>query len=146
MEERGVVIESSRGTARVRIERSERCEGCPGCMLSDGGDSMIAEAVDRFGVSPGDIVRIETRGATPLRAALLLFLLPLAFLFAGYGAGSGLASAFGLHGQGANAGAGGAVLFFLGSFALLALLTRRKGSAGGPVIVERLGRDGHFRG
>lgn len=142
MEERGVVIASSRGTARVRIQRSARCEGCTGCVLSEGGDSMIADAVDRLGVSPGELVRIETQGATPLRAALLLFLLPLAFLFAGYGAGSGLASALGLHGQGASIGAGGAVLFFLASFAVLSLLTRRKGAGGGSVIVERLGREG----
>lgn len=78
-EERGTVIDCSGGKARVRVERSEACQGCAACTLSDAGTFMICEAVDRLGVAPGDHVRIQTRGAGSLSAALLLFLVPRRF-------------------------------------------------------------------
>ncbi len=142
MEERGTVIDCAGGMARVLIERSEACEGCTFCALSETGDHMIASAVDRLGVSPGDRVRIETRGPAPVPAALLLFLVPLAFLFGGYGAGALIANALRVPGAGQAAGAAGAVVFFAASFALLSLATRRRlaGRDGKApsVIVEKL--------
>ncbi len=139
MEERGVVVESARGTARVRIQRSSRCGQCPGCIVADDGVSMIARAIDRIGVSPGDVVRIETTAPSPLSAALLLFLLPLASLFAGYGAGAAVAAALGLSKNASIVGAAGAVLFFLASFGVLSLVRgKRVSGAAGSVIVEKL--------
>jgi sigma-E factor negative regulatory protein RseC len=145
MEERGIVIAGEKGRARVRIERSEACEGCHGCLMSDTGKYMIAEAEDRIGVSVGDVVRIETESATALKASLLLFGFPLLMIFAGYAAGSGLASLMAnVSGQGL--GIAGAGVFFAGSFGVLALM-RGRSSAGGEgksaedrsVIVEILG-------
>jgi sigma-E factor negative regulatory protein RseC len=139
-EERGTVIDCSGGKARVRIERSEACQGCTACTLSDAGTFMICEALDRLGVAPGDHVRIQTRGAGPLSAVLLLFLVPLAFLFAGYGAGALAASRLGLSRSAEAVGALCAVAFFFCSFGLLSLLTRGPRRSGGPqsVIVEKL--------
>jgi positive regulator of sigma E activity len=142
MEERGVVIEKSPGKAQVRIERSESCEGCHGCLYSEQGKYMVTEVVDRVGVSIGDVVRIATEGTTPLRAAALLFLFPLAMLFAGYAAGAALAPAIGLGSSGQGVGIAGAALLFAASFGLLALYTRRrnKGKTEQSVVVEILGR------
>lgn len=134
MEERGIVIDCAGGMARVRIERSEACQGCTLCALSETGDHMIARAVDRLGVSPGDRVRIETRGLPPLAAAILLFLVPLAFLFGGYGIGALMASALGFPRAAQPAGAALAVIFSLGSFGLLSVLNGRAAS----VIVEKI--------
>ncbi|HVO40687.1 MAG TPA: SoxR reducing system RseC family protein [Spirochaetia bacterium] len=136
MEETGVVLEAGQGTARVRIERTEQCAQCPGCMFADDGASLVARAVDRVGVAPGDVVKMETRGASPLSAALLLFLLPLGFLLAGYAAGSWVASALGFAAARQTVGAAAAFVFFIGSFGILPLLRRKAG----PVIVERLSR------
>jgi sigma-E factor negative regulatory protein RseC len=140
MEERGIVITGENGRARVRIERSESCEGCHGCLMSDTGMYMIADVEDGIGVSAGDVVRIETEGATGMKASLFLFGIPLLMIFAGYAAGSGLAALLGrAYGQGP--GIAGAGIFFAGSFALLALLRGRlldKPADGRSVIVEIL--------
>lgn len=136
MEETGVVVEAGQGKARVRLERTEKCEQCPGCMFAEDGASLVTRASDPVGVSPGDVVRMETRGATPLSAAALLFLLPLGFLLAGYAAGSWIASALGFPASRQTVGAAAALVSFICSFGILPLLRRRAG----PVIVERVGR------
>ena len=133
--------------ARVRIDRSEACEGCAVCEISENGASMIARAVDRLGVAPGDRVRIETHGVSPGWAAALLFLMPLAFLFGGYGAGALGCALLGFPGASQPVGAGCAVAFFLASFLLLSVLSRgRRGWQGSDapesVIVEKLQENG----
>jgi positive regulator of sigma E activity len=142
MEERGIVIEKSPGKAQVRIERSESCEGCHGCLYSEAGKFMVADVVDRIGVSVGDLVRIASEGPSPLKSAALLFLFPLAMLFAGYGVGAAVAPAIGLAGSSQGVGIGAAALFFAASFGLLALYTRgrSKGKTEQSVVVEILGR------
>ena len=140
MEERGVVIDSAEGKARVRIPRTEECEGCRGCLYSESGRSMIAEAADPMGVSAGDRVLIRTEGTSLLRDAARVLLLPLVLLAAGYLAGGALAPALGVAGAAQAAGfVLGAVCFF-GTFGVLLLVARRKS---GPrpersVIVEIL--------
>jgi positive regulator of sigma E activity len=102
---------------------------------------MLARAVDRVGVSVGDRVRIQTRSPSPLAAALLLFLVPFAMLFAGYGAGALAAAVLKTPAATQPLGAGCALLFFLGSFGLLSAVTRgSRGTAGAPqsVVVEKL--------
>jgi len=141
VEERGTVIASAGGIATVRIERSAACEGCTACALSETGMHMIARAADSLGVLPGDRVRIETPGASQLSALALLFLMPLAALFAGYGAGALVARVAGSPAASPAAGAAGAVVFCLASFGLLAVLTRRARAirrAPQSMIVEKL--------
>ncbi|MGO9411486.1 MAG: SoxR reducing system RseC family protein [Spirochaetia bacterium] len=141
MEERGTVIERADGVALVRIDRSAACEGCTLCTLSEAGDHMLARAVDRLGVSVGDKVRVQTRSPSPLAAALLLFLVPFAFLFAGYGAGALLAAALRAPGATQPMGAAGAIVFFVGSFGLLSRVSGNgRGKGPSSVIVEKLQR------
>ena len=142
MQEKGIVIESAGGRAQVRIERSESCEGCHGCLYSDAGHFMVADVIDRVGTSPGDVVRIETEGASPVRASLLLFGVPLILLFAGYAAGAALASLVGAPQASQGIGIAGAAVFFAASFGVLALVSRRRSAGAAPrsVIVEVLDR------
>jgi positive regulator of sigma E activity len=137
MEETGIVIEGGRGVARVRIERSPSCAGCRLCVSAGDGPHMIARAVDPHGTAPGDRVRISTRTAAPLAAALVLFGIPLLLLFAGYAAGAAAARAAGLPPQGL--GVAGAALCFAASFLLIAVVNRRLPGRGRSVIVEVLG-------
>ena len=140
MEERGVVIDSADGKARVRIARTQECEGCRGCLYSETGRYMIAEAVDRMGVSAGDRVLIHTEGTSLLRDAGLVLLLPLVVLAAGYLAGGALAPALGIAGAAQAAGFLLGALCFFGTFGVLLLVTRRKSrpQAQRSVIVEIL--------
>jgi positive regulator of sigma E activity len=103
---------------------------------------MMTEAVDRLGVSPGDVVRIATRAASPLTASLILFGLPLLLLFGGYAAGSVAARAAGVPSLAQGLGIGGAALLLAASFLLVALVNGRMpgGRLGRSVIVEVLGR------
>ena len=142
MEEKGIVIESAQGRAQVRIERSESCEGCHGCLYKDDGKFMVADVVDRVGAAPGDLVRIETEGASPVKASLLLFGVPLLLLFAGYAVGAALASALGFPQASQGIGIAGAAVFFTGSFGVLTLVNRRQAAGPAPrsVIVEVLDR------
>ncbi len=142
MEERGIVINSGQGRARVRIQRSQNCEGCHGCLYQDAGDHVEAEVHDPLGVSPGDHVCIETEGVNPVKASLLLFGVPIVLLFAGYLVGAALAPVVGLAGSGEGLGIGGAALFFAASFAILLPISRRQ-TGGMPTrseIVEVLER------
>jgi sigma-E factor negative regulatory protein RseC len=142
MDEKGIVIAKEPGTAKVRIERTESCEGCHGCLMSDTGTFMIADVVDRIGASIGDSVRIRTEGTTSLRAILLLFGLPLVMIFAGYAAGGALAAALRSASAGQAFGIGGAAVFFIASFGLIALFNKALsgGKAEHSAIVEILGR------
>lgn len=141
MEELGTVVECAGGRAVVRIERSAACEGCTLCTLAESGDAMLASAVDRVGVSVGDRVRMQTRSPSPLAATLLLFVVPFASLFAGYGVGALIATLAHVTTATQPLGAGCALLFFIGSFGLVSALARgNRGAAGAPqsVIVEKL--------
>jgi positive regulator of sigma E activity len=140
MVERGVVIGTGLGTAQVRMERSESCEGCHGCLYSESGKYMVSEVADRIGVLPGDIVKIETQGMSPLAAVLLLFVLPLVMLAAGYAAGSAIAALLAVRSP--IPGIAAAAVFFFGSYGVLFLVTRRspESHTGRSSIVEILGR------
>jgi sigma-E factor negative regulatory protein RseC len=141
MEETGVVVERDGGMAKVRIERSESCEGCHGCLMSDSAKYMLAEVENKAGASLGDEVRISTAGATPLKATLLLFGLPLVLLFAGYAAGSALAGILGRAASAEGFGIAAGALFFAGSFGLIALINKAVSGkkAERSAIVEILG-------
>jgi len=143
MQEKGIVIESARGRAQVRIERTESCEGCHGCLYRADGHFMVADVVDRVGTSPGDVVSIETAAPSPAAASLLVFGVPLVLLFAGYAAGAALAPAVGAPQASQGIGIAGAALCFAASFGVLLLVSRRKaaGSAAQSVIVEVLERN-----
>ncbi|HTP58448.1 MAG TPA: SoxR reducing system RseC family protein [Spirochaetia bacterium] len=139
MEERGTVIEHSDGVAVVHIERSEACEGCTFCTPAENGRAMLARAVDRVGVSVGDRVRIQTKSPSPLVAALMLFMVPFAFLFAGYGAGALAASLLKMAPAAQPLGAGSALLFFVVSFSLLSRVSGNgRGKGPSSIIIEKL--------
>jgi sigma-E factor negative regulatory protein RseC len=142
MQEQGIVIQSTAGRAQVRIERTESCEGCHGCLYQDSGHFMVADVVDRVGTSPGDRVRLETEAASPVKASLLLFGVPLVALFAGYAAGAALAPVLGAPQASQGIGIAGAAFFFAASFGVLSLVSRRRsaGSSGQSAIVEILPR------
>lgn len=129
VEERGVVLDGGQGTARVRIERSKECGECHGCRLSERGDLVITGVIDRLGVRAGDVVKVRTEAAAPLKVLLLIFVFPLSLLFTGYAAGSVVPPALGIPLASPAPGIVVATLLYFGAFGVLYIFTRRKTGA-----------------
>lgn len=93
--------------AEVSVTRETACSGdchkCAGCGAV--GQTVTVQAENDIHARPGDVVYIESGGAVVLRAAALVYLLPLVLFFAGFFAAGAL---------GIAAGWGGAAGFVLG--------------------------------
>ena len=78
------------GRAEIYLVRSgacgENCVSCKGC--GEMKNSIRANALNKPGAKPGDIVTVETRSSYILGLGFLLFLLPLVLFAAGYLIGS----------------------------------------------------------
>ena len=74
------------GNAQVVYVRQSACSGdchkCSGCGAVE--QAMIFTARNPIGARPGDLVTVESETAPVLKAAAVLYLLPLALLIAGY--------------------------------------------------------------
>ena len=110
------------GIAEVFLERQSACSGdchrCGGCGAVR--ETLFVLAEDPIGVSVGDQVVVETSTGTVLKAAVLVYLLPVIFFFAGYFAGAALRFFPGL------SGASAAVLGILPAIFLNRRMERKK--------------------
>lgn len=81
------------GTAQVIHLRESACSGdchkCSGCGAAKEAVEFTAD--NPIGARPGDLVRVESASGPVLKAAAVLYLLPLALFFLGYGLGAWLA-------------------------------------------------------
>jgi len=88
--EEGVIVGIEGERARVRIERSDACSRCRVCVpMGDG--LMVIEAKNTRGAVVGERVSIEVDESRHLRAAFMVYILPLIGLIAGYVTGTALA-------------------------------------------------------
>ena len=76
----------SNGTAQVACLRQSACSGdchkCAGCGAVE--QTMIFTARNPIGARPGNLVIVESATAPLLKAAAVLYMLPLVLLIAGY--------------------------------------------------------------
>lgn len=76
----------SDGTAQVACLRQSACSGdchkCSGCGAVE--QTMIFTARNPIGANPGDMVTVESATAPVLKAAAVLYMLPLVLFIAGY--------------------------------------------------------------
>ena len=74
------------GMAEVILVRQSACSGnchqCSGCGAAQ--EKLILQAHNYINAQPGDVVTIVSDSAPVLKAAAVLYLLPLALFFAGY--------------------------------------------------------------
>ena len=96
MLEQGTVTRVADGRADVWITPSEKCEECGACAEGAGGMRLMQGALDDIGVNVGDAVSVETPPQARRRAQLLVFVVPVVMLAAGYLAGYLLAGYLGL--------------------------------------------------
>ena len=78
------------GTAAVIHIRESACSGdchkCSGCGAAK--EAVIFTADNPIGARPGDLVKVESSTAPVLKAAMVLYVLPLALFFLGYWLGT----------------------------------------------------------
>ena len=105
------------GTARVICIRESACSGdchkCSGCGAAK--ETMIFTAENTINASQGDLVKVESATGPVMKAAMVLYVIPLLLFFLGYYLGT-LAGNFG--------GLGGCLGFVLG-IALVVVYDRK---------------------
>ena len=78
------------GTATVIHVRESACSGdchkCSGCGAAK--EAVIFTADNPIGARPGDLVKVESSTAPVLKAAMVLYVLPLVLFFLGYWLGT----------------------------------------------------------
>ena len=76
----------SNGTARVLLIRESACSGdchkCSGCGAAK--EAVLFNAENPIGARRGDLVKVESDTGTVLKAAVVLYVLPLVLFFLGY--------------------------------------------------------------
>ena len=77
------------GTATVLCIRESACSGdchkCSGCGAAK--ESILLQADNPIGAQVGDLVKVESATGPVLKAAVVLYMLPLVLFFLGYLAG-----------------------------------------------------------
>ena len=105
------------GTATVLVVRESACSGdchkCSGCGAAK--ESILFEANNPIGARRGDLVKVQSETGPVLKAAVVLYMLPLVLFFAGYALGAAL---------NISGGITGGIAFVL-SIALIVLYDRR---------------------
>ena len=117
------------GTATVIHIRESACSGdchkCSGCGAAK--EAILLEAKNLIGAKPGDLVTIESESGPVLKAAAVMYLLPMVLFFGGYALGTALWQMGGLVGG----------LAFLASIGLAVVYDRkvvRKQNTGYTII------------
>lgn len=87
MREQGRVVTVGEGAVDVVMEISEACGGCRLCATSGGGETVMRGVRDSLGARVGDTVEVSIPDEVRTRAALAVFLVPVACLLLGYLAG-----------------------------------------------------------
>lgn len=74
------------GTAKVMLVRQSACSGdchqCSGCGAAK--ETVFFTARNQIGAKPGELVNVESESGPVLKAAAVLYLLPVVLFIAGY--------------------------------------------------------------
>ncbi|MGE5561216.1 MAG: SoxR reducing system RseC family protein [Chloroflexota bacterium] len=136
MQELGIVAAVHGSVADVRITRTTACATCGKCHGFDENQQLIIKARNAVGATTGDAVRLEMEGVSVLKAASVVYGLPLLAAMVGFFIGS----AIHLPGGRDLTGWLGATGFVLALVVVWLYDRRLKASGKGqPVIVEVFG-------
>ena len=91
MTQTGIVTKLlDKGFAEVAVERITACGHCAGCGECIYGKKITVEAQNKIYAKPGERVVLESETKTIMKITLLIYMLPVAMLFAGYAVGAAL--------------------------------------------------------
>lgn len=79
-QQEGVVLEIIGNLAKVKTSRHNDCENCGAC---PGNSAMVLEALNTVGAKPGQRVAVEVQEINMLKAAFIVYILPLIAVFVG---------------------------------------------------------------
>ncbi|WP_371371544.1 SoxR reducing system RseC family protein [Sporomusa aerivorans] len=88
-EQEGIVLETAGGMAKVKASRHSDCENCGSC---PGNTAIVVDALNPVGAQRGQRVALEVKEVNMLKAAFIVYILPLVMILAGAFAGSFLAN------------------------------------------------------
>lgn len=91
-QQEGIVLEVSNHMAKVKTSRHNDCENCGAC---PGNSALVLEARNGIGAIPGQRVAIEIKEINMLKAAFIVYILPLISVLIGVVAGGLFAESFG---------------------------------------------------
>jgi len=144
MLEQGVVRKIiSPDTVEVSLKKTESCHKCRACN-DDGAGAVSIEAGNAAGAKVGDCVEIEIPTGGVVAASSIVYLLPIAFLLAGYLCGS-LWSRFFYDSDSEGLGVLCALAFLAASFVAVRHYdrrVRRRGSLRAQVLRILIGPEG----
>lgn len=91
-EVQGVVIETNENIAKVKSNRHGDCKNCGAC---PGDNATVLEVQNPVGAKPGQRVVFELKEENMLKAAFVVYILPIIAIFLGSICGTWLAAKFG---------------------------------------------------
>lgn len=94
-QQEGIVIEVEGRIAKVKTSRHNDCENCGAC---PGNSAIVISAFSPMQVKPGQRVVVEVQEINMLKAAFVVYLMPLLAIFLGALAGYGIAGYFAMDG------------------------------------------------
>lgn len=84
----GIVLAVNGDMAKVKVARHSSCENCGSC---PGNSAVVVDAKNMAQAKPGQRVLIQIKEVNMLKAAFIVYMLPLIGIFVGAAAGSYLA-------------------------------------------------------
>ncbi len=131
------------GKVIVEMEQKGACHTCalkPFC--GDQGNNLrrVVAAVDPLGVKKGQIVTLKQSPRGKIKAAFILFIIPILFLIGGYFLGNYLAGRVGKEASSEGWGILSGIVFFALSFIILRVANRNyeRHEEYLPSIVEKI--------
>ena len=94
IEEEGVVVETSGGSAKVEITRKSACESCSAAGVCHPADESYMDAVNPLGAIKGQKVKVVIAPQMYLKASIILYGIPLVSLIGGAILGKNLALSY----------------------------------------------------
>lgn len=92
-ESEGIVIEVVGNTAKIKTNRHGDCKNCGAC---PGDQAMVVDALNPLGAKAGQRVTFEIKQTNMLKAAFIVYILPLISIFIGVISGTMIAEKIGL--------------------------------------------------
>lgn len=87
-EQEGIVVDTAGSTAKIRVSRHGDCKNCGSC---PGDSAMVLDAGNPINAVPGQHVVFEVKEVNMLKAAFIVYILPLIATFIGVIAGEWVA-------------------------------------------------------